>query len=107
MNLIEQHRKEIEALCEKHKVLSLYVFGSVARGDDNVKSDVDFLVTFSEEDLYNHFDNYCDFLKSMEKLLNKRIDLVSEKYLHNPYLKKYIDASKVMLYEKRYPDLAA
>jgi len=107
MKLIEQHRKEIEALCEKHKVLSLYVFGSVAREEDSAKSDVDLLATFSEDDLYNHFDNYYDFLKSMEALLNKKVDLVSEKYIRNPYLKKYIHSSKIMLYEKRYPNLAA
>ena len=107
MKIIEKNRDAIKALCEKHNVLSLYVFGSVARGDDNAGSDVDFLATFSEDDLYNHFDNYYNFLKGMEALLGKKVDLVSENYIQNPYLKKYIDSSKIMLYEKRYPDMAA
>jgi uncharacterized protein len=107
MNLIEQNKKVLIDLCKKHKVDSLFIFGSYAKGNEKQDSDVDLLVTFGDIDLYNYFDNYYSFLKSMEELFNKKIDLVSEKYIRNPYLKKSIDDSKVMLYERGNQSMAA
>jgi uncharacterized protein len=45
-SLIEQHRDAILALARRHKGTSVAVFGSVARGEDTPRSDVDFLVEF-------------------------------------------------------------
>jgi predicted nucleotidyltransferase len=45
-SLIEQHRDEIVALAARHKASSVAVFGSVARGEDGPRSDIDFLVEF-------------------------------------------------------------
>jgi predicted nucleotidyltransferase len=45
-SLVEQHRDEIVALAARHKGSSVAVFGSVARGEDSPRSDVDFLVEF-------------------------------------------------------------
>lgn len=36
MNLIERNMEQIIALCEKHKVLQLYVFGSVLTNRSNI-----------------------------------------------------------------------
>ena len=40
--------QQAEVLTKKYKVKSIGVFGSVARGDNTKKSDVDVLVEFSE-----------------------------------------------------------
>ena len=45
-SLIEAHRAEIRALLEPHNARSIAVFGSVARGEATVDSDIDFLVEF-------------------------------------------------------------
>ena len=45
-SLVERHRDEIVALAAQHKGRSIAVFGSVARGEDGPRSDVDFLVEF-------------------------------------------------------------
>ncbi len=42
MKLIERNMAQIIALCEKHKVVTLYVFGSVLADKFNKDSDVDF-----------------------------------------------------------------
>jgi len=44
--LIEAHRAEIRALLQPHNARSIAAFGSVARGEATVDSDVDFLVEF-------------------------------------------------------------
>jgi len=50
------------------------------------------LINFDDDiDLHGYYDNYYDFLASFEIILNKKIDLVSEKYIKNPYLKKSIE----------------
>jgi predicted nucleotidyltransferase len=43
--LIESHRSEIRALAERHGFKDVRVFGSMARGDVDDRSDVDLLVT--------------------------------------------------------------
>jgi predicted nucleotidyltransferase len=45
-SLVVRHRDEIVALAARHKGSSVAVFGSVARGEDSPRSDVDFLVEF-------------------------------------------------------------
>ena len=42
MRLIKRNMDQIVALCEKHKVLELCVFGSAVNGRFNKNSDVDF-----------------------------------------------------------------
>ena len=47
MKLIQRNIAQIVALCEKHKVESLYVFGSVLTERFNDESDIDFVVKIS------------------------------------------------------------
>ena len=61
-------------------------------------SDIDFVVDFSEIDLYDYADNYFDFKTSLEKLLKRQIDLLEDKAIKNPYLRQSIDSSKKLIY---------
>ena len=99
MTILDKNIDKIKALCDKHKVTRLFVFGSVLTDNFNKSSDIDFLVDFSGVDLYDYADNYFDFKKSLEDLLNRQIDLLEEKALKNPYLKETIDSSKQLIYE--------
>lgn len=49
MRRIERHREEVRALVASHHAREPRVFGSVARGDEQVGSDIDFLVEFTDE----------------------------------------------------------
>ena len=71
------HEKELEI--RKFGVLELYLFGSVVRGDSSEKSDVDFLVVFSEQgsDLFN----FMELNQYLEDLLNTKVDLGTKKSL--------------------------
>ncbi|MDN3722783.1 nucleotidyltransferase domain-containing protein [Aequorivita sp. SDUM287046] len=98
MKVIEKYREKIIGLCEKHKVVSLFVFGSVTKSSFNQNSDIDFLVDFSKIDLDNYADNYFDLKFSLETLLNRKVDLIERKALRNPYLKKEIESTKTLVY---------
>jgi uncharacterized protein len=98
MTIIEKNKDKIIALCNKHRVTRLFVFGSILTENFNKSSDIDLLVDFSGVDLYDYADNYFDLKKSLEKLLKRQIDLLEDKAVKNPYLRKSIDSSKKMIY---------
>ena len=98
MNLIERNIARLKRLCTKYKVAKLYVFGSVNTDKFNSESDIDFLVTFDSIDLEKYADNYFDFKFSLEKIFKRKIDLLEEKAIKNPYLKQSIDKTKKLIY---------
>ena len=98
MNLIQNHIEEISALCLKHKVKALFVFGSILTKKFNKNSDVDFLVEFNQIPLMDYADNFFDFKFSMEDLLGREIDLLETQAVKNPFLKKELDKTKQSIY---------
>lgn len=100
MNLIERNMEQIIALCEKHKVLQLYVFGSVLTNRFNIDSDIDFIVVFdrSRLPLLDYGENYFDFKFALESLLGRNVDLVEYNAVKNPYFKEELDETKRLIY---------
>ncbi len=98
MGIIDKNIDNIRALCKKHKVTKLFVFGSILTNNFKNSSDIDFLVDFAGVDLYDYADNYFDLKKSLENLLKREVDLIEDKALKNPFLRKSIDSSKMLIY---------
>ena len=98
MKIIDKNRDKILALCSKHKVARLFVFGSILTDRFKKSSDIDFLVDFDGVELLDYADNYFDFKISLEKLLKRQVDLLEDKAIKNPYLRQSIDSSKQMIY---------
>ncbi len=98
MKLIENNIKKIITLCQEHKVGKLFVFGSILTNRFNDQSDVDMVVDFDKVDLEDYADNYFDFKYSLEELLGREVDLLEEKAIRNPILKRNIDNSKQLVY---------
>jgi predicted nucleotidyltransferase len=71
LELLKKHKAELE----KFHVVSLAIFGSVARGEERPDSDVDVLVQF---DGPTKFDWYMDLKEFLENLFGRKIDLVTE-----------------------------
>ena len=100
MRLIKRNMAQIIALCEKHKVLQLYVFGSALTGKFNKNSDVDFTVIFDRDalPLMVYGDNYFNFKFALEDLLKRDVDLVEYNAIKNPYFKEELDETKQLIY---------
>ena len=98
MKLIENNIQKIIALCKKYKVNKLFVFGSTLTNRFNKDSDVDLVVSFNKAEVSDYFDNYFDFKYSLEELLGREVDLLEEQTIKNPYLKKNVDSTKVLIY---------
>jgi predicted nucleotidyltransferase len=98
MNIIDKNIDQIRDLCDKHKVAKLFVFGSVLSDKFRKSSDIDLIVDFQDIDLYGYADNYFDLKFALEKILKRNVDLLEDKAISNPYLRKSIDSSKKLLY---------
>ena len=70
------------------------IFGSVARGENTENSDIDIL--YRLKDTVGLF-NLVRIKDRLEEKLNRKVDLVSEKYIH-PKLKPYIMNDLIIIY---------
>ena len=100
MKLIENNIQKIIALCKKHKVGKLFVFGSILTNRFNEKSDVDMVVDFDKVNLEDYADNYFDFKYSLEDLFGREVDLLEDKAVRNPILRRNIDNSKLLVFQQ-------
>lgn len=78
--LLADKRDEILALAAKHGAYNVRVFGSVARGEATAESDVDFLIDYDLKKITPWFP--AGLMLDLEKLLNRKVDVVSENSLH-------------------------
>jgi predicted nucleotidyltransferase len=99
MSVIDQFRKEIFQLCLLHKVKRLYAFGSVVTERFTTESDIDLLVDFEQMEVNEYVDNYFDLKFSLEDVLKRKIDLLEERALSNPYFIQTLNQHKKLLYE--------
>ena len=100
MNLIEVNIRRIFELCNHYKVKSLYVFGSILTSRFNKESDIDLLVKFNKDSipLSEYADNYFDLQFALEDLLKRKVDLVCDDAIKNPYFRQEVDSKKELIY---------
>ncbi|MBU1669753.1 MAG: nucleotidyltransferase family protein [Actinobacteria bacterium] len=91
--LLETKKDEIRAIADRHGVRRLRVFGSVARGEADPDSDVDFLVLFEEG---RSLLDQASLLVDLQDLLGVEVDVVSEGGI-NPRMRDRILSEAVPL----------
>lgn len=79
---LRQHRE----ILKKCKVRRIGLFGSYARGEQSKKSDIDFLVDFSEPT----FDNLLELHEQLRKLYGRKVELVTPNGL-SKHIKPFIE----------------
>jgi predicted nucleotidyltransferase len=94
-----EHAGAIARLCREHGAERLEVFGSAADGRfDAQRSDYDFIVTFGPEARKAISDHYFALADGLEALLGRKVDLLTDQAIRNPYLRRAVDASRRDLY---------
>jgi len=76
---IQQRKKEILAVAREHGIVNVRVFGSVARGDETLQSDVDFLVELEKG---RTLLDLGGAVIKLQELLGRKVDIVTERGLH-------------------------
>lgn len=97
MNLAEQvfrRREEVKEICAKYGATDVRIFGSVARGDFNEKSDIDFLVNMDAIKQLKPFHYLGDLEllhEALERLFGRKVDVVEECGLREEVLDDILD----------------
>ena len=98
MNEVTRHIDQIRKLCGSNKVKSLFAFGSVLTDSFKSDSDIDLVVDIDAKDPLTYSDSYFNLKFQLEQLFNRKIDLLEQSAIKNPYLRKQIDETKVLIY---------
>lgn len=98
---IDKYRDEIAVLCNKYAVRRLQLFGSaVSSKFDMNNSDLDFLVEFDDLTPDRYMDAYFSLQQSLQDLFSRRIDLITENNLTNPYFRRRVLAESRSVYAR-------
>lgn len=99
MNKIVTDRiDELVHLCKVYNVKSMYAFGSVCTEVFDDKSDIDFLISFENLSIEQYTNNYFDLHYKLQHLFSRKIDLLTDHSLSNPYFIKRLEQTKQLIY---------
>ena len=91
---ISQKLPEVRALFSKNKVERAYLFGSACTEHFRSDSDVDVLIKFQDGiSAETYTDSYFLLAEELGKLFERKVDLLTETSLSNPYFIKIGRAS--------------
>jgi uncharacterized protein len=86
---VRQFTPQIKKIARKHGISRIYVFGSVARGEQSAHSDIDFLV---EMQAGSSLFGAAGFCYEAEKLLGVPVDVIPLSLLPNVDDRKFADS---------------
>jgi predicted nucleotidyltransferase len=97
MELTSNELRTIQTFFKAKPVKKAFLFGSYLRKEATPESDLDILV---ELDYSQHIGlGFVKMKQDLEEILNKKIDLVSEKAV-SKYILPYIEQEKKLIYER-------
>ncbi len=97
---ILKKKADFSTLCKNHKVRALYAFGSSATDKFNdITSDIDLLVEIDIPDPIERGEKLLSLWDTFELFFHRKVDLLTDSSVRNPYLRKNIDSTKVLIYD--------
>lgn len=92
---------DFNTLCQEHQVRYLYAFGSsVTDRFDYNNSDIDLLVEIDNNDPIERGEKLISLWDKFEDFFNRKVDLLTESSIRNPFLRRSIDATKILIYDR-------
>lgn len=82
-DLVVSEREAIHAACRQYGARRIRVFGSVARGEERLDSDIGFLVDFPRG--YDLFAQRLPLAERLAEITGRRLDLIPEHELNRTY----------------------
>lgn len=88
-------------ICERHQVSKLFVFGSVITGEfDLEESGIDLIVELAQMSPEEKGDHLIDLWDELEALFQKKVDLLTDQPIKNPFLKESVEKTKLLIYDR-------
>ena len=100
IDVIENNREQLIALCEENEIKGLWLFGSAATGNwDPERSDLDFLFDIGE---YNKTAGRRSMRLAvgLERIVGENFDLVSRPAIRRAEFKQSVDQTAIPIYER-------
>ncbi|MCZ6672738.1 MAG: nucleotidyltransferase domain-containing protein [Verrucomicrobia bacterium] len=92
-------QEAVEAACRRFHVDRLELFGSALVDEENAK-DYDFIVQLGQESRGQLLRDYLGLAESLESILGKPVELLTERSLKNPYFRRNVMEQKEIVYER-------
>ena len=87
-------------LFKTHNVKYLYACGSAVKATfASSTRDTVLLIAMDEPAPSKRGEKLISIWDSFESLFNRKVDLLTDSRIRNPYLRKSIDATKVLIYD--------
>jgi predicted nucleotidyltransferase len=100
VTLLKETHTDFVNLCRSHKVSKIYAFGSSITGHfDPDKSDIDVVVEIDIDDPVDRGEALLSLWDKLEILFRRKVDLLTEDSIRNPYLKASINRTKKIIYD--------
>lgn len=97
---ILKRETDFSILCKNHKVRYLYAFGSSTTDEFNeITSDIDLLVEVDVPDPIERGEQLLSLWDTFELFFQRKVDMLTDSSVRNPYLRKNIDLTKVLIYD--------
>ena len=98
--LIKERYNDFIHLCQSHRVDKVYAFGSsITEHFDPQTSDIDVVVKIDIDDPADRGEALLSFWDKLEALFQRKVDLLTEDSIRNPYLKASINRTKKLIYD--------
>jgi uncharacterized protein len=88
--------KMLEADLRAKGVSALYLFGSVARGEEGPDSDIDLSFDIAPDAKFSLFDQ-AQIMCDLTEALGSRVDLVPRRVIH-PYIRARVEAEQIKVF---------
>jgi uncharacterized protein len=88
--------KSLEPQLRKDGVCALYLFGSMARRDNDEHSDVDLIFDIAADSHFSLFDQ-SRITRQLSDILHAKVDFIPRRSLHT-FIKERIEAEKVKVF---------
>jgi len=99
--IIEEKLDELILICNRFGVKQIFAFGSVVTTRFSPdESDLDFFVEMDEMPPLARGEKLIAFWEACEDLFARRIDLVTEQSIRNPYFRSNVERTKQLIYDR-------
>ena len=98
--VVKDKLKEMADLCKIRGVRRLALFGFAAtEAFDQDSSDLDLIVEFNQMSPAQHADNYFGLMEDLQQIFGVPADLVEMGPIRNPFFRRAVATTQVVLYE--------
>ena len=99
--MVADRMEEVRRLCARYGVERLYLFGSALSDDFSSDSDLDFLVELPDAHYTIYGRNYWGLWRGLHDLFDRKVDLVDQSAVDNPFFLEELEETKLIIYDAR------